>query len=326
MTTIEPITLAQVVPFTTEEAWLKARIQDVTSTESAALFGMSPYMTHFELWHRKRNGTEGDFSVNDRMRWGNRLEAAIAAGIAEEQGWEIRPLKEYMRLPDERIGSSFDFVITNHPSGQPAHLEIKNVDYLQFRDGWITDDDGFNEAPEHIEMQVQHQMLVSGFPRSYIGALIGGNRGIIIERERDEQVIAAIRAKIADFWRTVDANEEPDPVMPTDAQAVIRLNQYAEPGKVLDASADAIITSLVEQYRQAKKDADAAKETADVLKAELLQKVGDAERIIGTGWTISAGMIADTPPTLITEDMVGSTYGGRRGYRSFRINARKVKA
>lgn len=326
MTTIETITPAQVIPFTTEEAWLKARLQDVTSTESAALFGMSPYMTHFELWHRKRDGTEGDFSVNDRMRWGNRLEAAIAAGIAEEQGWEIRPLKEYMRLPDERIGSSFDFVITNHPSGQPAHLEIKNVDYLQFRDGWIIDDDGFAEAPEHIEMQVQHQMLVSGFPRAYIGALIGGNRGMVIERERDEQVIAAIRAKIADFWRTIDANEEPDPVMPADAQAVIRLNQYAEPGKILDASNDAVIASLVEQYRQAKKDADAAKETADVLKAELLQKVGDAERIIGDGWTISAGMIADTPPTVITADMVGSTYGGRRGYRNFRINARKEKA
>ena len=37
-------------------------------------------------------------------------------------------------------------------------------------------------------------------------------------------------------------------------------------------------------------------------------------------------MIADTPPTLITEDMVGTTYGGRRGYRNFRINARKAKA
>lgn len=319
------VTPAQVIPFTTEAAWLEARLHDVTSTESAALFGMSPYMTHFELWHRKRNNTDGNFKTNERMAWGNRFEAAIAHGIAEEQGWEIRPLKEYMRLPEQRAGSSFDFVILNHPSGDPAHLEIKNVDYFAFKDGWIKDDYGNYEAPEHIEMQVQHQMLVSGFPRSYIGALIGGNRGIVIERERNEPVIDAMRAAIAEFWRTVDAGEEPDPVMPGDAAAVIRLNQYADPGKILDASSDEEISSMVAEYKQANSDFKAAKETNDVLKAELLIKIGDAEKVIGDGWTISAGMVADTPATEITAEMIGTTYGARKGYRNCRLYMKKAK-
>ena len=68
----------EIVNFTTEAAWLKARQQDVTSTESAALFGMSPYTTHFELWHRKHSNTAPEFKSNERMKWGNRLEAAIA--------------------------------------------------------------------------------------------------------------------------------------------------------------------------------------------------------------------------------------------------------
>ena len=97
----------EIIPFTTEEAWLQARQRDVTSTESAALFGMSPYVTRYDLWHRKRSGTAPEFKTNDRMKWGNRLEAAIAHGIAEEQGWEIRPMKEYMRDPDARMGSSY---------------------------------------------------------------------------------------------------------------------------------------------------------------------------------------------------------------------------
>ena len=223
--------------------WLAMRKADVTSTESAALFGMSPYLTHYELWHAKKSGIAREFKTNERMQWGNRLEAAIAHGIAEEQGWTISPLKEYMRNPDARMGSSFDFVITS--LGEPVHLEIKNVDYLAFRDGWIEHDDGSIEAPEHIEMQVQHQMAVSGFKRAFIGAFIAGNRGVVIERERDEAVIAAIQAKVADFWRTVDASEEPTPVMPGDAEAVIRLNQYAKPGKILDASGDANIAALV---------------------------------------------------------------------------------
>jgi putative phage-type endonuclease len=307
-----------------EAHWLAMRKLDVTSTESAALFGMSPYTTHFELWHAKRSGLAREFKTNERMKWGNRLEAAIAHGIAEEQGWEIKPLKEYMRDPDARIGSSFDFVITNLDGG-PVHLEIKNVDYLAFRDGWIEHEDGSIEAPEHIEMQVQHQMAVSGFRRSFIGAFIGGNRGVVIERERDEQVIAAIKAKVADFWRTVDAGEEPAAVMPGDADAVIRLNQYAQPGKILDATGDANIAALVLEYKRLAAAEKNATDDKEVIKAELLKAIGDAEKVILDGWTISAAMQAETPPTLITESMVGTSYGGRKGFRGIRINARKDK-
>jgi putative phage-type endonuclease len=314
-------TTTEIIPFTTEDAWLAQRQRDVTSTESAALFGMSPYMTAFELWHRKHSGTAPEFKSNERMKWGSRLEAAIAHGIAEEQGWEIRPMKEYMRDPDARLGSSFDFVITN--LGEPVHLEIKNVDYLAFRDGWIEHDDGGIEAPEHIEMQVQHQMAVSGFRRAFIGAFIGGNRGVVIERERDEDVIRAIRARVAAFWKTVDDGLEPDPVMPDDAEAVIRLNQYAEPGKILDASSDEEIARMVADYKAACSERDAADEQAKIVKADLLKRIGDAEKVLLPGFTISAGMIADAPPTLITADMVGQSYGGRKGYRNLRINARK---
>ena len=307
-----------------ETHWLAMRKQDVTSTESAALFGMSPYTTHFELWHAKRSGLAREFKTNERMKWGNRLEAAIAHGIAEEQGWEIKPLKEYMRDPDARIGSSFDFVITILEGG-PVHLEIKNVDYLAFRDGWIEHDDGGIEAPEHIEMQVQHQMAVSGFKRAFIGAFIAGNRGVVIERERDEPVIAAIKAKVAEFWRTVDAGEEPAAVMPGDADAVIRLNQYAQPGKLVDASGDVEIAAMVLEYKRLSADEAKAKEDKEVVKADLLKAIGDAEKVLLEGWTISAGIQAETPPTLITENMVGTSYGGRKGFRNLRINARKPK-
>ena len=36
-----------------EAEWLAMRRQDVTSTETAALFGLSPYTTAFEVWHQR---------------------------------------------------------------------------------------------------------------------------------------------------------------------------------------------------------------------------------------------------------------------------------
>jgi putative phage-type endonuclease len=304
-----------------QEHWLAMRKLDVTSTESAALFGMSPYVTHYDLWHRKRTGIVPEFQTNERMLWGNRLEAAIAYGIAEEQGWEVKPMKEYLRDPDLRMGSSFDFVITN--LGEPVHLEIKNVDYLAFRDGWIEHEDGSIEAPEHIEMQVQHQMAVSGFKRAFIGAFIAGNRGVVIERLRDEDVIAAIKAKVADFWRTVDEGQEPEPVMPGDAEVIIRLNQYAKPGKVLSADGDHTLAVLLAEYRSAAAAEKNAKEDKDVAKAEIFKHIGDAEKVLTSDWSVSCAMQADTPPTLITADMVGQSYGGRSGFRNLRLFPRK---
>lgn len=315
--------ITQIITPDNHAHWLALRQQDVTSTESAALFGMSPYMTAFELWHAKKSGVPLAFEENERMRWGSRLEAAIAHGIAADEGWTIEPLKTYMRDPALRMGSSFDFVITN--LGEPVHLEIKNVDYLAFRDGWIENDDGSIEAPEHIEMQVQHQMAVSGFKRSFIGALVAGNRHELIERERDAPVIAAIRARVVDFWQRVDAGIVPPPVMPEDASAVIRLNQYARPGKILDASGDAEIASLIAEYKRAAAAGANAEEDKEVAKARLLEAIGDAEKCITAQWTISAGIQAETPPTIITADMIGKTYGGRKGFRGLRINPRKTK-
>ncbi len=304
-----------------QEHWLELRKQDVTSTESACLFGESPYMTHFDLWHRKRSGVVPEFKTNDRMKWGNRLESAIAYGIAEEQGWEVKPMKEYFRNPNLRMGSSFDFVITN--LGEPVHLEIKNVDYLAFRDGWLEHEDGSIEAPTHIELQVQHQMAVSGFNRAFIGAFIAGNRGVVIERMRDEEVIAAIKARVAAFWKTVDEGLEPDPVMPEDAEVMIRLNQYAKPGKVLSADGDETLADLLQQYKTAATTEANAKEDKDVAKAKIFKHIGDAEKVLTSAWSVSCAIQADTPPTLITEDMVGKSYGGRKGFRNLRLFPRK---
>lgn len=302
-----------------EAHWHAMRAQDLTSTDVAALFGLSPYKTAFELWHEKRSGEVARVKDNDRMRWGRRLESVVAEGIAEERGWYARPFKEYGRLADFRLGASFDFrVLTNTHGGlgidSPADsiLEIKTVDFLAFRNGWTIEDD-YVEAPAHIELQVQHQMLVSGLRRAYIGVLIGGNRIELLERDADDQVHAGIIAAAAQFWASIEAGTPPAPVMPDDARAVIRLNQHAEPGKLLDVRDNPYIAELIRQYdylgRQAKQVAD----ERDVVKAELLAAIGDAEKVIVDGFSVSAGFVGPA-------EIPAST---RQGYRNLRVTAKK---
>lgn len=311
-----------------EEHWLALRCQDLTSSDIAALFGLSPYKTHFELWHEKRAGERVEFKENERLTWGKRLEPAVAAGIAEDQGWAIRPMKEYMRLAGLRIGSSFDFRVVQgftfatrnnmsylvDDTADDAILEIKCVDWLMFRDGW-TIDEGFIEAPAHIEIQVQHEMLVSGLRRAYIGVMVGGNDIRIIEREADDSVQRGILAAARAFWASIDSNTPPDPVMPDDAAAVIRLNQFAQPGKLVDARDDAELATLLLEYQRLGKIEKDAAEERKVVKADILVRIGDAEKVIASNGKVSAGIVG--PSTYTVE---------REGYRMFRFTPSKTAA
>lgn len=304
-----------------EQHWLSERTRDLTSTDMAALFGMSPYSTKYELWHRKFDGDHGGIADNERMKWGRRLESVIAHGVAEDRGWTIKPLKMYVRDPLYRMGASFDFEILGDPRG-PGVLEVKNVDRLQFMRGW-TDD----EAPAHIEVQLQAQLTVLeelGYTWGAIAALVGGNEPVIIERAFDAEVAAAMRSEATAFWRSIADGTPPPPVFPDDAQAVIRQHWMAEPGTLADLTHDARAAELAAAYLDAQRRETLASDEKESCKAELLQIIGDREKAICPGGTkISAAMVAPSAGTLITPAMVGTYVGGRKGYRAFRVTAPK---
>lgn len=316
----------QIITPENREHWLTMRGRDVTSTQTAALFGASPYLTRFELWHQKRGTYTAEFITGERLQWGTRLESAIAYGIAEDRGWTVQPMKDYWRLPELRIGASFDFMRTDGPDG-PELVEVKNLDSLAYRDNWLKgDEDNEPEASLHIELQVQHQLLVTGFKRAHICALVGGNKSVVITRERDEQVIAAIRQRIHEFWTTVDAGHEPDPVMPADHDVLLALHSHAEPGKLVDLSDRTDVLALIQDYRQASADESEAKERKDNAKIALLIAAGDAEKVRCGQYSVSCGVVAENPGTVIDASMIGQAYGARKSYRGLRVTEKKEKA
>jgi hypothetical protein len=62
---------------------------------------------------------------------------------------------------------------------------------------WIDDGEGNIEAPEHIEMQIQHQMEVADIDWCCLVALVGGNtQKVHLPRKRDREIGGNIRAKV----------------------------------------------------------------------------------------------------------------------------------
>ena len=289
-----------------ELEWLQARTNDITSTEISALFGISPYITEFELWHRKKTKDVVKIEENTRMKWGKRLEPTIAMGIAEDHDLKITPFKEYVRLIDFKIGSSFDYSI-----GSDGLLEIKNVDARVYNSGWEISDDDI-QAPNHIEMQVQHQLLVSGRKYALIGAFIGGNEITLLKREPDKDIQDAILRKTKAFWASIEANQPPKPDFEKDYEFIRHLNSYAEPGKIIEPN-DRMI-DLSQKYKLLSDQIKVAESQRDGIKAELLTMMGDAEKVKGDTFSISAGIIG--------EAQVSYT---RKSYRDFRLFFKKTK-
>jgi len=293
--------------------WLELRMDDLTSTDIAALFGCSPYTTYYEVWHRKRHRLHSEFdNDNERMKWGTRLESVIANGIAEDNGWHALPLKDYARLEGKRIGSSFDFKVA--VGDRSGVFEIKNVDGMQFSRGWEGKEGADLEAPPHIEIQAQHQLAVSGLEFAKIAALVGGNRPVVIHRERDEDVIAAIFQKAAEFWKSIDEDRAPEPDLLKDANFIAQLYKTAEPGKIADLSMSKQALAYARAYKAHAEDEKAAKANKDACKAQLLMLIQDAEKAYGAGFTISAGTVGPAPISYMREP-----------YRMFKVTFKKEK-
>lgn len=305
------------------EHWLAMRSRHITSTEVSALFGLNPYFTKFELWHRKKENITVEFEANERTLWGNRLETAIAEGSAAEDGTKIRKADEYVFCEDLRIGSSFDFMIVDEIKDEggaiidlvdKSIMEIKNVDSLVFKEGWAIDDDGNIEAPTHIEIQVQQQMILKPHVKNtQINALVGGNRRVKITREPNPEMQQMIKDAVAEFWKSIDENNPPAPDFMADLDTLKKLYETAEPGKVINA--DERVTDLAKEYDGLGKTIKSYQSIRDGVKAELLTLIGDAEKVLGEGFSISAGTRG---PSYIEAHT-------RAGFRDMRVFMKKGK-
>lgn len=301
-----------------EAHWLKLRETDITSTESSALFNCSPYCTKFELWHRKKKNLASNFEANERTDWGLFLQDGIMAKFSKDNNWESSRKIHYITDTEARLGASFDYdVKTSIPRSDNKNIsdvefglaEVKNVDSAAFKQGWIVDNDGYVEAPPHIEIQVQQQLMLSKLPFNYILALVGGNRGFMLKRLPNLKIFNAITMAAESFWKSIHDNIEPKP-FDVDADFICDLYGYSEKGNLYDARGNNAIAELVALYKEYQQAEVLATTNKKIIKSRILPLIGTADKVlVDGGYSISCGMTE-------TVEIAAQT---RSGYRRFAI-------
>lgn len=210
--------------------WLAYRRQMRNASESAAVLGVSPWTTPYQLWLQKTGKAES--KATPAMQRGTDLEPSARAAYEDQTGLIMQPV--VLQVGD--YSASLDGMTLEGD----LVLEIKCPVRGSRSDLWQEVLAG--QVPEHYLIQVQHQLMVSGAATAHLW-VFDGARGILCTIERDEATMARIQATWEGFQRYLDTDTPPplnedDTAVRDDPKWVLAANAYAQAKRESDALAE----------------------------------------------------------------------------------------
>lgn len=191
----------------TRETWLRDRERGIGASDSPIVLGVSTYKSAFQLWCEKTGHSDPeDLSGLERIKWGNRLQDRILEGFAEDEGRLCTAHHPFKIVQDSQypwlIGTPDGFQTSRDRDGTGV-VEIKNVDSGM-------DKEWKDEPPLAFQVQLQHAMRITGLGWGSLVALVGGNRLVYFDFERDDRFIhEALLPRLKDFWDCVQEKRPP---------------------------------------------------------------------------------------------------------------------
>ena len=255
--------------------WHSLRAKHIGGSEVAALFGLSPFLTAFTLWHEKAGLADSGIEENDRMRWGKMLEPLVAGEVGRKLDWTLEPSRVYHRHPTVTgMGCTLDFNVIDHQWG-PGIVETKVVfDYADYMRDWSE-----NRAPPSYELQVQHQLACTGREWAAIAVWVAQTATLApaLIRRPNARVIGQIEERVAAFWQSIADKRAPDPAGTEGELELMReLWPAREPKKIVEI-ADAKLSDACQQLLWASGQIPGLEREKTANKAKLLAAAKDAE-------------------------------------------------
>jgi predicted phage-related endonuclease len=280
--------------------WVALRERHIGASEVAALFGAQADFQPgiYALWMAKAGRVPLPDVKIERAKWGLLLEDAIAAGAADQEGWDVRPGR-YASHPSG-LGATLDRIIAapsaaDYAAGYvgPGCLELKNVDFLQTRQGkaWA------GEPPLHVLLQLQAQMLATGFTWGAMAWLVGGNDLRVLRYRAKPGIQGEIARRVAAFWQSIrdDSPPSPDGSDATYA-ALLALREEPENDEPADLRGDNEAEAAAADFARGAAMAKEGGALRDAARAVLLAKCNGHRWAITNGARVSLAFVPAKPP------------------------------
>lgn len=255
--------------------WLAARKLDVTASDAAALLGIHPYKTAYELWAEK-TGRKADADDNEVFRRGRALEFVAIDFLREDfPDWKITHSynNRYFRDPASRLGATPDAFVRIPGRKGKGIIQIKSASDYSVRN-WIDPDTREIVPPLYVAVQATIETALTDADYAFVALIVSGHaltQHPPIEIPIKPALMERIRGEVADFWRVTESGGHPDIDWKRDGEL---LEQLFDPeGRMIDLSADNSLPSLVDERAQLASQKTSIEKRQKEIKAEILAKM-----------------------------------------------------
>lgn len=249
--------------------WLKLRQQGIGGSDAAAILGVSRYKSPIDVWVDKTVSQPIAEAGNDYIYWGNLLESVVADEFQRQTGLKIRRCNYLLQ------NAEYPFMLANIDreivgQAEKAGLECKTTSEYN-KNKWQAD-----EIPAEYILQCQHYMAVTGYSSWWIAVLIGGNKFVYKQIQRDDELIHMLIEAEQDFWQNYVVPKIMPPADSSTACTNILGQLYGQSnGNTIDLDAEA--KTLLEQRQLLKASQEALDEKINEIDNIIKSKLGDNE-------------------------------------------------
>lgn len=254
--------------------WLAVRRTGIGGSDAAAAVGLNPYMSPLELWLDKTGRADGlpgpdPDDTTSPTYWGTLLEPIVAASYTKQTGNKVRRVNTVLRHP------TIPFMLAN------LDREIVGARDVQILECKTAGEFGArlwrNGVPEYVELQVQHQLAVTGKTAAHVAVLLCGQALEVFRIERDEGLIARLVELEERFWRFVETDTPPPADGSESADRALR-HLYPGHGGRVDFTRDVRLSSTFADLVAVRAEIEARQTVEAQLKQTIQQAMGDATR------------------------------------------------
>jgi putative phage-type endonuclease len=239
--------------------------------------GLNPYKSQLELWMEKtgRQDLLPKDDPNDEssaMYWGNVLEPIVAAHYTKRTGNRVRRINAVLQHPGYPwMRANIDREVIGAPDVQILECKTAGINGARsWKEG----------VPEYVQLQVMHQLAVTGKQAADVAVLLGGQELQVHRIERDDALIAQLIELEARFWRLVETDTAPPADGSDSADLALRCLYPRDVGSVLDLSDDLEMSGVFSDLLAVRQTLDTQLKLEAQLKQRIQQRMGEASTVL----------------------------------------------
>lgn len=249
--------------------WLKERQKGIGGSDVGAVMGVNRWKTAFEVYVEKTEEINEVPETQEPAYWGSSLKEMAAREFTRRTGKKVRRDSRHL------VHKEYPFMRANidrRVIGENSLLLCKTANAFGGRE-WEGE-----EIPAGYILQCQHYMAVTDTDKCYVAVLIGGQKFLIKEVNRDEELIEMMIEAEKDFWLNHVEKRVPPALDGSPSADKYLRSKYPNSKASLEVDLKAEFKDKISMLLGLKDNIRALEDEAKTLENNIKNELGEAEK------------------------------------------------